>query len=94
MTSGLRLADLEKSKVKGGVDLAGNDVQFTPDTPQLTRAKALVSFTESGFAISGGQARLLGGDVRLEGGTRTAQAGAARPAEFPDATMWFGPRAP
>lgn len=83
----LPLADLEKSKVKGSVSLAGNDVQFTPDTPQLTRAKALVSFTESGFAISGGQARLLGGDVRLEGGTRTAQAGAARPAEFPDATV-------
>ncbi|WP_341916177.1 YhdP family protein [Polaromonas sp. YR568] len=83
----LPLADLDKSKVKGSVSLAGNDVQFTPDTPQLTRAKALVSFTESGFAISGGQARLLGGDVRLEGGTRTAQAGAARPAEFPDATV-------
>jgi len=83
----LPLADLDKSKVKGSVSLAGNDVQFTPDTPQLTRAKALVSFTESGFAISGGQARLLGGDVRLEGGTRTAPAGAARPAEFPDATV-------
>ncbi|MDP2451241.1 MAG: YhdP family protein [Polaromonas sp.] len=83
----LPLDDLDKSRVKGSVSLAGNDVQFTPDTPQLTRAKALVSFTESGFAISGGQARLLGGDVRLDGGTRTAQAGAARPAEFPDATV-------
>lgn len=83
----LPLADLDKSKVKGSVSLAGNDVQFTPDTPQLTRAKALVSFTESGFAISSGQARLLGGDVRLEGGTRTTQAGVARPAEFPDAAV-------
>ncbi|WP_366945575.1 YhdP family protein [Polaromonas sp.] len=83
----LPLADLGKSRVKGSVSLAGNDVQFTPDTPPLTRAKALVSFTESGFAISGGQARLLGGDVRLEGGTRTAQAAAARPVEFPEATV-------
>ncbi|MDI1338537.1 YhdP family protein [Polaromonas sp.] len=82
----LPLADLDKSRVKGSVSLAGNDVQFTPDTPPLTRAKALVSFTESGFAISGGQARLLGGDVRLEGGTRTAQA-TARPVEFPEATV-------
>ncbi len=83
----LPLAALDKSRVKGSVNLAGNDVQFSPDTPPLTRAKALVSFTETGFAISGGQARMLGGDVRLEGGTRTAQAGAARPAEFPDATV-------
>lgn len=83
----LPLAALDKSRVKGSVNLAGNDVQFSPDTPQLTRAKALVSFTETGFAISGGQARMLGGDVRLEGGTRAAQAGAARPAEFPDATV-------
>jgi uncharacterized protein YhdP len=63
-------------------------VQFTPDTPQLTRLKGAVAFSESGFSITAGQGRMLGGDVRFEGGTRTA---AARPAagmvDFPDAAV-------
>ncbi|MBA3593368.1 MAG: TIGR02099 family protein [Polaromonas sp.] len=89
----LPLADMAKTKVQGTVSLAGNDVQFTPDTPQLGRLKGLVSFSDSGFSISGGQARLLGGDVRLEGGTRAAApaSAAVRPAsgaqDFPDAAV-------
>ncbi|MFN3570050.1 MAG: YhdP family protein [Polaromonas sp.] len=87
----LPLADMDKTKVQGTVNVAGNDVQFTPDTPQLGRLKGLVSFSESGFAISGGQARLLGGEVRLEGGTRAASTAGARPAaaaqDFPDAAV-------
>ena len=89
----LPLADIDKSRVQGSVTLAGNDVQFTPDTPQLTRAKGLVTFTENGFAISGGQARMLGGDVRLEGGVRPAASGSSRPGaaplEFPDALVFI-----
>ncbi len=85
----LPLAKLDNTRVQGTVSVLGNDVQFTPDTPQLTRLKGLVSFSESGFAISGVQARMLGGDIRLEGGTRAASSGAARSAagsqEFPDA---------
>ncbi|WP_395059413.1 YhdP family protein [Polaromonas sp.] len=87
----LPLAKLDNTRVQGTVSLPGNDVQFTPDTPQLTRLKGLVSFSESGFAISGGQARMLGGDIRLEGGTRGAPSGAARAVagiqEFPDAAV-------
>lgn len=87
----LPLADVEKSRVQGSVTLAGNDMRFAPNTPQLTRARGVVSFSESGFAISGGQARLLGGDVRLEGGTRQVAAGQARAAtgtmEFPGAAV-------
>ena len=87
----LPLGTIDKSRVQGSVSLPGNDVQFTPDTPQLTRLKGLVTFTESGFAISAGQARMLGGDIRLEGGSRSAAPGAARPAtgslEFPDAAV-------
>ena len=87
----LPLADMDKTKVQGTVNVAGNDVQFTPDTPQLGRLKGLVSFSESGFAISGGQARMLGGEVRLEGGTRAASTAGARPAaaaqDFPDAAV-------
>ncbi|MDP2817350.1 MAG: YhdP family protein [Polaromonas sp.] len=87
----LPLAKLDNTRVQGTVSVPGNDVQFTPDTPQLMRLKGLVSFSESGFAISGGQARMLGGDIRLEGGTRAAPSGAARSVagtqEFPDAAV-------
>ena len=89
----LPLNAIDKTRVQGVVTLTGNDVQFTPDTPQLTRLKGVVNFSESGFAIVGAQARMLGGDVRLEGGMRAASQGAqaARAAsavlEFPDANV-------
>ena len=87
----LPLSALDKTKVQGSVNVPGNDVQFTPDTPQFTRLKGQVTFSESGFAIVGGQGRMLGGDIRLEGGTRAAATGAARaaagPVEFPDASV-------
>lgn len=66
----LPLHAIENSKVRGTVTLAGNDVQFTPLTPQLARLKGVVSFSETGFNIAAAQAHLLGGDVRFEGGTR------------------------
>lgn len=87
----LPLHAVDKTKVQGSVSVPGNDVQFTPGTPPLTRLKGLVTFTERGFAISAAQARMLGGDIRLEGGSRSAASGAARPAAggtaFPDASV-------
>jgi uncharacterized protein (TIGR02099 family) len=72
----LPIASLDKSKVQGSVRLAGNDLQLTPETPFLARARGNIMFNEHGFAISGGQARALGGDVKIEGGTRAgARAG-------------------
>jgi uncharacterized protein (TIGR02099 family) len=65
----LPIANLEKSTVQGSVTLAGNDIQITPDTPKLARSRGVVSFSESGFSIGASQARMLGGDVRLEGGS-------------------------
>lgn len=81
----LPIADLDKSKVQGSVTLAGNDIQITPDTPRLLRARGVVSFSESGFSLNGSQAKMLGGDVRLEGGrtagnaTNAVTGGAQRP---------------
>ncbi len=85
----LPISTIANSKVSGSVTLPGNEVQFTPDTPQLTRLKGLVNFSEKGFAIVGGQARMLGGDLRLEGGTRAAGTArpSASPADFPDANV-------
>ncbi|MBK6005786.1 TIGR02099 family protein [Ramlibacter ginsenosidimutans] len=72
---GLRLAlplhDVSRSQVQGTVTLAGNDVQLSPDTPWLARSRGVVQFSDKGFQLAGVQARALGGDVRLEGGTRT-----------------------
>ena len=74
----LPIASLEKSLVRGSVLLSGNELQMTPETPRLSRARGTVNFSESGFSIVGGQARMLGGDARIEGGT-VATPGAASP---------------
>ncbi|WP_210543392.1 YhdP family protein [Rhodoferax sp. PAMC 29310] len=66
---GLPIFNLNNSTVQGSVTLGGNDLQITPDTPKLSRARGVVAFSEKGFSVTGGQARMLGGDVRLEGGS-------------------------
>ena len=73
----LPIDTIDQSKVKGSVTLAGNDVQISPNSPKLGRARGVVNFSEQGFAIVGGQARVLGGEARLEGGSVP---GAKRPA--------------
>lgn len=67
---------IQDSKVAGTVTLAGNDIQVMPDTPALSRTRGVVLFNERGFQLKGAQARALGGDVRLEGGTRALLTGA------------------
>ncbi len=66
----LPLADLSRSKVRGGLTLSGSDLLFLPGTPLLARTRGTVQFSEGGFQLAGVQARVFGGDVRLEGGTR------------------------
>ena len=63
---------IETSKVDGSVTLPGNDVRFAPDAPQLALLKGVVSVTERGFAVAGAHARVFGGDIRIDGGTRPA----------------------
>ncbi len=75
----LPVAHLDKSKVQGGVTLAGNDVQISPDTPLLARARGVVNFSETGFSVAGVQARALGGDLRLDGGSQSVAAGSSEP---------------
>jgi uncharacterized protein (TIGR02099 family) len=65
----LPLANLEKTTVQGSVTLGGNDISLAPGTPGLTRARGVLSFTEAGFTVSNVQGRLLGGDIRLDGGS-------------------------
>ena len=66
----LPLNNIDKTKVQGSVTLPGNDAQFSLETPPLSRLKGIVNFTEAGFSVPSAQARLLGGDVRFEGGMK------------------------
>ncbi len=74
----LPLHDINKTRVQGTLSLPGNDVQFSPATPLLGRLTGVATFSESGFNVTTAQARLLGGDIRFEGGTRALAT--ARPA--------------
>ncbi|MDQ0573379.1 uncharacterized protein (TIGR02099 family) [Variovorax paradoxus] len=71
----LPLEAMDAAKVQASIELSGgNELQFVPEAPSFTQAKGTVSFTETGFALAGVQARLLGGDIRLEGRGRFAGA--------------------
>jgi len=72
--------DVDRSTVQGSIALSGNDVQISPDLPRLARARGLIAFTENGFSVSGGQARALGGDMRIDGGLSVTGPGANAPA--------------
>ena len=83
----LPLNNIDKTKVQGSVTLPGNDVQFSPETPQLSRLKGMVTFSEAGFNVPSAQARMLGGDVRLEGGMKPPARTAATGAELEAGTV-------
>ena len=84
---GLPINEMDHSTVEGSVTLAGNDVRIMPGTPLLARAKGVVGFTEKGFSLHAVQARLLGGDVRLDGGMPAAAGGPDRPGASPPPTL-------
>ncbi|QNK70134.1 YhdP family protein [Variovorax sp. PAMC26660] len=63
----LPLAAMDNAKVQASVTLADNELQVVPEAPSLTQAKGTLNFTETGFSLAGVQARLLGGDIRIEG---------------------------
>ena len=64
------LYDASAATVKGSVVLAGNDVRLSTDTPLLGAAKARVAFTDKGLSVTGGSARVLGGEARFDGATQ------------------------
>jgi uncharacterized protein (TIGR02099 family) len=74
----LPVEHVEKTTLQGSVTLGGNDFQFAPAVPRLSRAKGVIGFTENGFSLSSAQARALGGDVRLEGAMNFGNSALAR----------------
>lgn len=70
---------MERSKVQGEVALSGNTLQLMPEVPALSQLRGNVQFSETGFQLSGVQARALGGDVRIEGGMKPGADAATAP---------------
>ncbi|MBK7003685.1 MAG: TIGR02099 family protein [Rhodoferax sp.] len=74
---GIPLDAVERASVQGSVALTGNDLQLSSTIPRLARARGTVSFSENGFSVANGQARVLGGDMRIDGGW--SNSGASKP---------------
>jgi uncharacterized protein (TIGR02099 family) len=73
----LPIAHMQRSKVGGTVELGGNSLQVLPETPVLTQARGSVQFSDTGFSLTGVQARALGGAVKIEGGMKPVANAAA-----------------
>jgi uncharacterized protein (TIGR02099 family) len=84
---GFPIAAVDRITVQGSVVMAGNDVQISPETPRLTRLRGTLAYSENGFTVSGGQARALGGDVRIEGGLNTSASKTGTPVKTPLTTL-------
>ena len=67
----LPVYNIGTSRIDGSVTLPGNDVHFAAGSPALNQLKGTVAFTERGFAVADARARMLGGDVRIDGGMRS-----------------------
>lgn len=65
---GLPLSKPEDFTLQGAVQLAGNDLHITPESPLLERSSGHLSFTEKGFRLTGGRAHVYGGDLAFDGG--------------------------
>ena len=66
----LPLADLAGTKVAGEFQFAGNQVTLTRELPPFEDTAGRLAFTESSFAVHDVRARLFGGPVTINGGTR------------------------
>ena len=66
---GVPLGKPEGTTLKAALQLAGNDVRMTPDTPLLAATRGRVEVTEKGFNVPAATARMLGGELAFEGGS-------------------------
>jgi uncharacterized protein (TIGR02099 family) len=65
----LPLEQLERTKVAGDYEFAGNEVMLFEGLPPLTQAAGKLGFTDSGFTVQNVRARFLGGGFTVAGGT-------------------------
>ena len=72
------LDDVDATRVRGQVRLAGNDLQWSPAVPMLRELRGTLDFTEQGFRVTQASARLLGGELRFAGGMVPGDGGRVR----------------
>ncbi len=65
----LPVADLPAARVRGRVQLQGNDLRLSAGSPPLAQARGAVGFSDSGFSIEGARVQLLGGEAQVNGGS-------------------------
>ena len=87
----LPLADLAQTTLQGSLTLPGNDLLFGPGVPALGNLRGAVTFTDKSFRVNNAQARMLGGELRFEGGLRASPppAAAGRSVEPLEAPLFF-----
>jgi len=66
----LALHDMDKSKVAGEFQIAGNALTVDPRLPPIERASGRVSFTGSTLTVSDVRGQLFGDQVRITGGSK------------------------
>ena len=66
----LALDEMNKSKVAGDYQFAGNAITVDPRLPPIERALGRVHFTESTLALQDVRGQLFGGEVRVSGGSK------------------------
>ncbi|MDC8770348.1 YhdP family protein [Roseateles albus] len=66
----LPLQDMDKSVVKGAVQLLGGELRLRPDLPLLTNTRGSVEFDRQGVKLQAVQARAFGGELSVEGGNQ------------------------
>lgn len=92
------LEHAERTSVQGQVLLNGNELRLRPDLPPFQNVRARAEFSDSGLQIPSAQARWLGGELKVEGGSQAdrsllLRAQGAASAEGLRAATEFGPLA-
>jgi uncharacterized protein (TIGR02099 family) len=66
----LMLHELEKSRTAGDFQFSGNAITLDARLPPVQRAGGRIGFTESSLTVGDVRGQLLGGEVRISGGSR------------------------
>ena len=78
----LPLANLSATKVQGSVSLPGNDIQLQSHLPKTTKVRGSINYTQAGLSTNNLRLRVFGGDARLDGGLRFADAPSEGPSRL------------
>ncbi len=66
----LMLHEMEKSGIAGDFQFAGNVITVDARLPPIQRAGGRIGFTESSLTVGDVRGQLLGGEVRISGGSK------------------------